>query len=57
MRAHRIAEVRVEPVGQLHNAGGNLVEVDLLLPTIALDHKHDEGAVDAEQLRMRLPIS
>ena len=37
---HRVAEVRVEAVAELHDASRDLVEVDLLLPPIALDHKH-----------------
>ena len=38
--AHRVAEVRVEAVAELHDASRDLVEVNLLLPPIALDHKH-----------------
>ena len=37
---HRVAKVRVEAVAELHDACGDLVEVDLLLSPVALDHKH-----------------
>jgi hypothetical protein len=37
---HRVAVLRVEPIGQLCDAGGNLVELDRLCPAIPLDDKH-----------------
>ena len=53
-RAHRIAEVCVEAIGQLHDASGDFVEVDLLLAAIALDDKHGVGAVGSESCELLL---
>ena len=39
-RAHRITEIRIEAVGELHDAGSDFVEVDLLLPAISFNHEH-----------------
>ena len=46
---HRVAELRVETVGQLVDAGGNLVKMHWLLPAIPLDHvkAHHAGGAQA----------
>ena len=39
-RAHRIAEVRIETVGELHDACSDFIEVYLLLSAIPFNHEH-----------------
>lgn len=38
--AYRVAKIRVQPIGELGDARGDLVEVDGLFAPIALDDKH-----------------